>query len=107
MPRERKRPTSAAVVEERRLIWAQTGGRNEPALSEWDPKASQLVEALLGVLGTGSTVVIRPGSGGRSVGVAIWEGDYRHPPKWCYEAVELDDWAAGVLLTLNVETAAD
>jgi hypothetical protein len=95
----RKNALSApkAVVEERRLIWNQTGQRNTPLLTDWDPKEGMLVEALLEVLASGATVVLRPGSGARSIGLAIWEGDARHAPEWCYEASEIDDWARGIL----------
>jgi hypothetical protein len=65
-------------------------------LADWDPKCEPLVQALLEVLSSGCAVMLRVGSGGRAVGIQIYEGDYKHPPKWIYEAEELDTWAEGI-----------
>lgn len=105
MPRAAGKPKSEAVTRERQLMWAQAGQYNVPTLRDWDPKQVQLVEALLGILESGATVVLRPGSGGRSVGVAIWEGDFRHAPTWMYEAEEIDTWAESILLRLGADQA--
>lgn len=97
MPRASKssqQPT--AKSEERRLIYAQFGAYPESTLQDWDPKPDQLVAAILQVVSDGATLVIRPGSGNRSIGMAIWEGDARHAPKWCYDGEELDEWAAAI-----------
>lgn len=91
--------------EERRLIYAQFGAYPESSLADWDPKGQKFSEALLQVVADGATVVLRPGSGGRSVGIAIWEGDVRHAPQWCYEAEEIDQWADAVLAVHQRETA--
>lgn len=96
MPRGKDRGTEAAKRDQRRLLWAQLGETDAPALHHWDPDTSALCQAVLEVLATGATVVFRPGSGGRSVGVAIWEGDDRHPPTWLYEDDELTAWARKV-----------
>jgi hypothetical protein len=77
------------------------GADQLPGVSEWDPKTEALVQALLEIVSSGSTVVLRPGSGGRALGVAIWEGDERHAPMWCYDAEELDHWAARVLAMIE------
>lgn len=68
-----------------------------PLVDSWDLKTSIFAEAALAIIASGATLVIRPGSGGRALGVAIWEGDDRHPPQWCYDEAELDEWAAGVV----------
>jgi len=80
------------------MMWGMNGATQAPSLTQWDPKQESFVEALLEVLASGATIVLRPGSGGRSIGVAIWEGDTRHAPQWCYEAEELDNWSQGIIL---------
>jgi len=66
------------------------------SLSDWDPDTALVTQAILEVVASGSTVVIRPGSGGRALGISIWEGDTRHPPKWVYDAEELTTWSQGI-----------
>jgi hypothetical protein len=108
MPRGKPTLLTPAKQQQRKILWDQTGEAQEWALMDWDCKTEPLVEALLGVLASGATVVLRPGSGGRSVGVAIWEGDVRHSPTWCYEPEELDSWATRILERLHIpEQAAD
>ncbi len=93
MPRGSSKPVNSAVVEQRKVLWEMSGEVEGNSLRQWDPKLEDLVEALLGIVSTGAVVMMRPGSGGRALGVAIWEGDVRHPVKWFYEASELDDWS--------------
>lgn len=107
MPHKGQSRQPTAKSEQARTLWGSYGQRNDPTLTDWDPKTEPLIAALLEVLASGATVVLRPGSGGRSVGVAIWEGDQRHPPKWCYDADELDQWAEWVQTQLTGERAAD
>lgn len=97
MPRGAKSPATIAKEATNQAMWGQYGRVQYEAISGWDPKQVQLVDAILAVLTSGAAVMLRPGSGGRSVGIAIWEGDLRHPPTWCYDGVELDSWAEGVL----------
>lgn len=97
MPRERAKQTNPAKTDQQRILWEMTGDFEGNEIWQWDPKESDLIEALLWVVSSGATVVMRPGSGGRAMGIAIWEGDVRHPPKWCYEADELDAWSQRVL----------
>lgn len=96
MVRGKQNSQPAAKSEQARLLWAIGGVRNEPTVDDWDCKTDLVVEALLAVVASGATVVLRPGSGGRSVGIAIWEGDERHAPTWCYDSEEVDNWASKV-----------
>jgi hypothetical protein len=109
MPRGSGKQTSPIVVEQRRILWEMTGESEGNGLRQWDAKAEGVLDALLGVVSTGSVVLLRPGSGGRALGIAIWEGDVRHPAKWLYEAAELDDWARLILKRLgdDISQAAD
>lgn len=104
MPRPTKKETSPAVKQERRLIWEQTGSYGFATVGDFDPKSQMLADALLYVVSTGATVVLRPGSGNRSLGIAIWEGDVRHAPKWVYDAEELDEWSLSII---QVKQAAE
>lgn len=79
----------------------QTGDYPGVTLTTWDPKCEQLITAILGIAQTGATVVMRPGSGGRSIGIAIWEGNERHPSQWLYTTEELDEWAETVIARLR------
>lgn len=109
MPRGSGKQVSPAVQDQRRLIWSMTGVTEGESLRQWDPKAQSVVDALLAVLSTGAAVFVRPGSGGRAIGIAIWEGDTRHPAKWLYEAEELDEWSQLILKTIqgDISQAAD
>lgn len=94
--RANKGQQPTAKQDQQKLLWLQTGEHQGVTLADWDPKPEPFVQALLEVLATGATVVLRPGSGGRSFGIAIWEGDVRHAPKWLYDNEEVDDWASWV-----------
>lgn len=90
-------------------MWGIPGADTVPAVDSWDPKTDVLADALLAIVASGATVVLRPGSGGRSIGVAIWEGDFRHPPTWLYDSEEMDNWGQAILRAArtNKEHAAD
>lgn len=109
MPRGSGKQVTPAVLDQRRLLWEMTGSIGGEGLRQWDPKAQSVVDALLAVLSTGAALFLRPGSGGRAVGIAIWEGDTRHPAKWLYEAQELDDWSLLILERMggDISQAAD
>jgi hypothetical protein len=98
MPRSNKGQQQNAAAEQRALLWGMNGAAVLPTVAEWDPKTEPLVQAILQVVSSGATIVFRPGSGGRAMGVAIWEGDVRHSPTWVYDAEELDTWAEKVNL---------
>jgi hypothetical protein len=97
MPRAKGVPSSPG----RRVFesqWAAQAGRPlEFDLLDWDPKPNKLFDAVMQVLASGAQVFIKPGSGGRSFGIAIWEGDDRHPATWFYEVEELDAWCEGTI----------
>jgi hypothetical protein len=101
MPRGSGKQATPVQQEQRRLLWAMTGQVDGEGLRQWDPKSADFVEAVLDVLSTGAAVFMRPGSGGRAIGIAIWEGDTRHPAKWLYEASELDEWSRLILKTMG------
>lgn len=97
MPRAKSPKETPQKLEQNRLMW-EIGGKDARILiTGWDPKQVQLVEALLEVVASGATLVFRPGSGGGAIGVAIWEGDFRHPPTWCYTSEEVDAWSEAIL----------
>lgn len=96
MPRAKQGNAPTAIAEQRALLWLQTGDNSGLALYDWDADGPAWLQACMEIVASGATLVIRPGSGGRSVGVAIWEGDVRHPPKWCYDDDELTTWARGI-----------
>jgi len=109
MPRGSGKQVTPIRAEQRRLLFEMLGENEGAGLRQWDPKAGPFLEAILGILASGAAVFLRPGSGGRAIGVAIWEGDTRHPAKWVYEAEELDDWSLIILKRLgdDISQAAD
>lgn len=109
MPRGSSKQATPAVVDQRRILWEMTGENEGDGLRQWDAKSGDVLDALLGIVSTGAVVLLRPGSGGRALGIAIWEGDVRHPAKWLYESAELDDWARLILKRLggDISQAAD
>lgn len=109
MPRGSGKQVTPVVQQQRRLLFEMTGEHSAETLRQWDPKAEKVVEALLGIVDTGAVVLLRPGSGGRALGIAIWEGDVRHAAKWVYESAELDEWAQLILKRLgsDISQAAD
>jgi hypothetical protein len=98
MPRDRGKPKETPEkLAQNRLMWGTFGKGTKISVASWDPKQVEVVQAILEVVASGSTVVLRPGSGGGALGIAIWEGDTRWPPVWCYTSEEMDAWANGVL----------
>jgi hypothetical protein len=87
-------------------MWGLNGADTLPTVESWDAKSAPLVEALLAIVSTGCTVYMRSGSGGRAIGLAIWEADTRGDTKWVYDAEELDMWAAQVLAIRNKRNAS-
>jgi len=96
VPRGKSDGQPTPKSEQNRLLWLQTGQRADPLMRDWDPKAQPFLEALMEILSSGCAVMLRVGSGGRAVGIQIYEGDFKHQPKWIYDAEELDEWAAGI-----------
>lgn len=102
MPRKTTPRETEQKLAQNAAMWAIFGKKTTVLVSGWDPKQIQLVDALLSIVASGSTVVLRPGSGGGAVGIAIWEGDTRHPAVWCYTSEEMDEWSGTVLEALKV-----
>lgn len=97
MPRGKKEvPGEREQRDQNALWWAQTGKRLEHPLHGWDCDTAVVLQAILELLSAGNTVCIRPGSGGESLGIAIWEPVNKRPYVWFGADVELDDWARGL-----------
>lgn len=94
MPRGKKEvPGESAQRAQNAAWWAQTGRRLEHPLHSWDSDTAAVWQAVLELLSAGNTVCIRPGSGGESLGIAIWEPVNKRPYVWFGADVELDEWA--------------
>lgn len=96
MPRKSESPPVKPVVTQWNAWWLVTGEEYEPKLHEWDPETTAFTQALLELLDDGLTIVLRPGSGGLSIGVALWKGDQRDPPIWFRDQDTLDTWTKTV-----------
>ena len=107
MPRGKMGQQPTAKSEQSRLLFLQTGTRFEPALTQFDFDTQRFAEAVLLLMAEGATVVCRPGSGGRSFGVAVWQNDVRYAPKWLYDDEEVNEWSDLIISQLTTEKAAD
>lgn len=97
MPHKPKRPPTNAGVNPQ-VLWYQVNDAIDVyGLSDWDPDTAAVTQALLDLTGAGLTVVLRPGSGGRALGVAIWQGENRPPAKWFGDQDEFNAWARGIV----------
>lgn len=101
MPGKRSPKPTPAQADQAKLMWAMQPGGDWTGVSNWEPRGEEFTQAVLQVLGSGAAIMIRAGSGGRAVGIAIWEGDTRHPATWCYDDEEVNMWAANVLAVVN------
>lgn len=72
-------------------IYTQTGVAPLPDIVTWDFKPVVL-EQLLEVVARGNQVLLRCGTGGRSLGIAIWTGDNRRPPTFFHDSSEVDEY---------------
>ena len=106
MPRGKPGQESKQKLIANRYVWDAVGEIQTNSVGGWDLKSEQFSAALLEVVGSGATVVLRPGTGGRSLGIAIWDGDVRYAPVWCHAEEEADGWAAKVLQTVRDQNAA-
>lgn len=107
MPRKGMGQQPTPKSELSRLLFLQTGQRYDYALTQFDFDTATFAEALLLLMAEGATVVCRPGSGGRSFGVAVWQNDVRYAPKWLYDDEEVNDWSNLIIGQLRKEEAAD
>ena len=97
-PKPSNQPTPAS--EQRRLLFLQ-GAQDTSTIADLDPKPEPFVQAILLLLAEGATVSLRPGNGGRSVGIGGYHGEERLPTKWLYDNEELDDWASLIIRNLG------
>jgi hypothetical protein len=81
----------------------QLGVRVRESVADWDCDAAAVLQAMLQVVAAGNCLFIRPGTGGGSWGIAIWEGDIRNPAEWLYSAEQTDEWADAVLRLHGVD----
>jgi hypothetical protein len=97
MPREKKPEAVLSADSIFATIMDQLGGVPDYTCADWDPDMQAFGQAILEVVAKGGTLFVRSGSGGQSVGIAIWEGDTRHPAKWLQDADGINAWAQAVL----------
>jgi len=96
MPRGNKEPVLSADSIFASIM-SQLGGVPSYTCADWDPDMQAWGQALLEVCAKGGTLFVRGGSGGQSLGIAIWEGDTRHPAKWLQDADGINAWSKAVL----------
>lgn len=104
MPRKKSEPVLTAQTMFAEL-YAQLGAVPDYTCADWDPDMQAFGQAILEVVGKGGTLFVRGGSGGQSVGIAIWEGDTRHPAKWLQDAEGINAWAEAVLKAVGYDRA--
>lgn len=97
MPGKRSPKPTEQQRDQAKLMWAMNPGGDWTGVANWEPRGEEFTEAVLQVLASGAAIMIRPGSGGRALGIAIWEGDTRHPATWCYDDEEVNMWAAEII----------
>lgn len=97
MPRARRIPSTAGRQAYESLWAQQLGTPLKFTVEDWDPDMATLGQAILEIVATGASVFVRSGQAGASLGIAIWEGDERHPATWFGEPEELNAWSAGIL----------
>lgn len=96
-----------AKSEQSRLLFLQSGTRYEGTLPDLDFDTAMFAQALLLLMNEGATVVCRPGSGCRSFGVAVWQGDAKYAPKWLYDDEEVNQWSSRVVEELTDKKTGD
>lgn len=96
MPGRRSPKDSPAKALQNQLLWAQDPSGSFAGLDNWEPRGEEFTQALLAVLATGSAIFLRPGSGGRAIGIAIWEKDFKHDAQWCYDDEEINLWSQDI-----------
>lgn len=109
MPRGKAGQESKQKLMANKYSWDIMGEPVSNSVGGWDLKTDTFAAALLEIVGSGATVVLRPGTGGRSLGIAIWDGDVRYAPTWCHAEEEADAWAARVIRSVQEQNgvAAD
>jgi len=97
MPGGRRPKDSPVKVEQRRLLFIQTGKQQPVGQGNWDPKPEPFTEAVMALIENGAAVMFSASSGGRVIGVRIFEGDTPGERMWISDNEELDDWAQEII----------
>ena len=106
MPRGKPGQESKQKLYANRYAWDIIGEVQTNSVGGWDLKSEAFCQMLCEMVGSGVTVVLRPGTGGRSLGLAIWDGDDRRPPVWFHAEEEADAYAQRVLRQIADQKAA-
>jgi hypothetical protein len=103
MARDRDKPKEPKPISMYEALRKQLGARHQVSIGDWDCDAELVLQAMLQVGAAGNVLFIRPGTGGGSWGLAVWEGDERHPAIWVYAEEQLNEWAEGILRLYKVD----
>lgn len=97
MPRARSDNGKSPEEDQFSLLWKQLGEKPDQNIRGMDFDAALLMQAILDVVDAGNTVVFRRGSGGESLGIAIWTRQKQNDPVWCSSDERVEAWAKGAI----------
>jgi hypothetical protein len=107
MARNRQRPEVVVSSDTFfRALAGQLGKVPDYTFADWDPDAQKMWNAITGVMLMGGCVFMRPGTGSQSFGIAVWEGNERHPAKWLYTEDDVNEWAIAAIALAEAAKAA-
>lgn len=95
MARNRQNPRYEPTNKESVDAWFASSNSDAHAVLDWDVKAQQMAEAILGVLAAGSAVMFGRSMSGDAISVTIYTGDHKQR-KWVADAIEFDDLMAAI-----------